>query len=212
MQGMNKSSKAIIAALIFNTVAIGTGMAAEPSILADKKPEDQKNCASAKDEVARRFGTSLVPATKFKPYCLTGDFNGDHNVDAFMAVKIHSLPKNLAAIIPMYKTRPGERPNPDNYPAAGQYAYLALHSTRQNDWTGASIHLLGGSSPVMMMEPSSESGATMQKLPRHARLLRDLGVPASSKGDGIVVPTVAVDAAIFWDGKTYQFYEDPAGP
>jgi hypothetical protein len=207
---MNTGSRLIFTAGLLWAFSIGNAMAA------DKKTGSEKTCDSAKEELARRFGKALVPATGFKPYCLLGDFNGDRNADAFMAVKINSLPKNLSAIIPLYKPVPGEPPDPerdrDRYPAAGQYAYLAMHSAQQDGWAGASIYLIGGGSPVMMMSGYPEGQDMMEKFSRKAKHLRELEVPSSIKGDGIVVPTEAVEAVIFWNGKTYLFHEDPAGP
>ena len=72
--------------------------------------------------------------------------------------------------------------------------------------------LLDGGSPILVLR-SEKMDSDMVRVTQRARIVKDLEVPrAEMRGEAISLGTEAVEAVLYWNGKTYVFHEDPAGP
>ena len=61
------------------------------------------NGSAVNEAVLKSFGSDVEPVTVFKPYYLTGDFNGDSAQDLVVAVRIKepgALPKDIKVLSP----------------------------------------------------------------------------------------------------------------
>ncbi|HEV7747603.1 MAG TPA: hypothetical protein VGO56_21570 [Pyrinomonadaceae bacterium] len=191
------------------------------------KPQAQNktaplNAATISDALRKSFGSAIEATTAFKPYYLTGDFNGDGAQDILIVVRIKGSRSELAPDVKIYN--PFERPKaiyPED-PAANPTLALALiHGSRLGWQTTPALEkfLLFGQSPILILNYSraasseaSDQKGLMELLPRRSTKYRgDSWPPATAKGDSIVLGTEATDSILYWNGKTYRWEEAAGG-
>lgn len=177
--------------------------------------------AAATEALKASFGSSLAAATAFKPFYLTGDFNGDAAQDILIVVRINGRQNDLPPDVKVYN--PFERPKaifPDDPAANPTLAFAVIHGAKAGWQTSpaAEKFLLFGESPILILQyqratsddPGSAGG--LQLLKKGSRRLRDLGwPPAVAKGDSIILGTEATDSILYWNGRNYRWEEASGG-
>lgn len=179
-----------------------SAQAAAPDLLSEEM------CKTALPQATAAFAGVLAPIQS-KGHCIAGDFNGDGRPDVVMVVKVLvakvSNVAGIRTIHPFHHERGG----------AGRLQFLALHSTAgaaKGDWMRYDKLLLDGGSPILVLR-SEKMDSDMERVTQRARIVKDLEVPrADMRGEAISLGTEAVEAVLYWNGKTYVFHEDPAGP
>lgn len=168
----------------------------------------QALCKNALPFVAKEFASVLEPVRR-EGFCLEGDFNSDGKQDLFMVVKVlvEKVPAaRIRTIHPFGFEKGGDK---------GRRQFLALHSTtssQPSDWARYERLLLDGSNPVLVLR-DNETGSDMERVGQGSQDVKELRVPRRQmRGEGILIGTVAVSAVLYWNGKSYIFHEDPAGP
>lgn len=168
------------------------------------------------------FGAAVEAVTAFKPFYLTGDFNGDGAEDILIVVRIKGrrgdLPKEVRILDPFrYATKTTFPADPANNIT---FALAIIHGSRAG-WKAAPVagkFLLFGESPVLALESvraQAQPEAREQLLEiirkRSKRPRGSLPPPAAAKGDLILLGTEAADSMLYWNGKTYRWYESEGG-
>jgi hypothetical protein len=169
------------------------------------------------------FGTAVEPVTAFKPYYLTGDFNGDGAEDILIVVRVKGhrsdLPKDARLLTPFdyAGTKTTFPADPTNKVT---FALAIIHGSRPG-WKAAPFagkFLLFGESPVLALESSraeAQPDAREQLIEiirkRAKRPRGSLPPPKDAKGDVIWLGTEAADSFLYWNGKTYRWYESEGG-
>jgi hypothetical protein len=166
--------------------------------------------------LATSFGPALEPVTGFRPFYLTGDFNGDGMPDLLVVVLIKrrrsELPKDVRVLNPFYNDR-SYGPNYPTDPAAKPtLAFAVIHGTKAGWKTSESAgkFLLVGPSPILIMEYDREKSDPNGgiELKRKRSTPRKGGwPPAAAKGDSIYLPTEGSDSILYWNGTTYRWEE-----
>jgi hypothetical protein len=164
------------------------------------------------------FGSALAVAKGFKPYYVTGDFNGDAAQDILVVTHLKGQRDELQGDVKLYD--PFERPKaiyPADPSANPTLALAIIHGGKAGWQTPPALEkfLLFGSSPVLILNyqrlASSETQdkeALMELLRKGSRKYRGSGwPPAGAKGDSIVLGTEATDSILYWNGKNYRWEE-----
>ncbi len=170
----------------------------------------ESNSSSAIDAaVQTSFGSMVEPVKGFKPYFLTGDFNGDGVQDALVVVRVKGaraqLPKDVRFMNP-FSDLPGIDSSKEN-----RLALAIIH-----DWKApqpkAKI-LLIGDSPVLALQyeravsgRAEDASDLLSLMKRHGPRPKDQKFPRIAKGDVILLSTeVGGDGMLYWDGKRYRW-------
>src|SRR6185295_11592981 len=100
------------------------------------------------------FGSALEAANKFKPFYLTGDFNGDGAQDIVIVTHIKGQRSGLESDVKIYN--PFERPKaiyPADPAATPTLALAIIHGSRPGWQTPPALekYLLFGQSPVLIL-------------------------------------------------------------
>ena len=166
--------------------------------------------------LATSFGPALQAANGFKPFYLTGDFNGDGMQDLLVVVRIKlrrsELPKDVRVLNPFYND-PGYGPAYPPDPAAKPtLAFAIIHGSKAGWKTSESTgkFLLVGASPILAMEHDREKSAPdsgMELMRKRARPRKRGWPPAAAKGESIYLQTEGSDSILYWNGKTYRWEE-----
>jgi len=170
----------------------------------------ESNSPSAIDAAVQTvFGSTVEPVKGFKPYFLTGDFNGDGAQDALVMVRVKGaraeLPKDVRLMNP-FSDLPGIDPSKEN-----QLALAIIH-----DWKSAQPKakiLLIGDSPVLALQyergvsgRAEDASDLLSLMKRHGPRPKDQKFPPIAKGDVILLSTeVGGDGMLYWDGKRYRW-------
>ncbi len=170
----------------------------------------------------KSFGTALEAAKSFKPFYLTGDFNGDGAQDIIIVTHIKGQRTELEGDVKIYN--PFERPKaiyPADPSANPTLGLAIIHGSRPGWQTppGLEKFLLFGESPLLILNyarvTSSEAQDKkdlMELLKKGSRRYRSDGwPPAAAKGDSIVLGTEATDSILYWNGKNYRWEEAAGG-
>lgn len=168
------------------------------------------------------FGSAVEAVTTFKPYYLTGDFNGDSAPDILIVVRIKGPRSALESDVKIYN--PFERPKtvyPDDPAANPTLAFAIIHGSRPGWQTPPALEtfLLFGQSPILILNygrvTSSESSDKKDLIElltkRSTRYKADGWPPAAAKGAAIVLGTEATDSILYWNGKNYRWEEAAGG-
>jgi len=170
----------------------------------------ESNSSSAIDAAVQTvFGSTVEPVKGFKPYFLTGDFNGDGAQDALVVVRVKGaraeLRKDVRLMNP-FSDLPGVGPSKEN-----RLALAIIH-----DWKAAQprakILLIGDSAVLALQYQRAVSGRAedasdlLSLMKRHGPRPKDQKFPPSAKGDVILLSTeVGNDSMLYWDGKKYRW-------
>ncbi len=165
-------------------------------------------CKEAVPQVAKALAGVLEPVRRHG-HCMSGDFNGDGRPDVLMVVKVLTAGApagaNIKAIYPFHDKEGGK----------GRLQFLALHSTAASkpaDWLRYDRLLLDGASPILVLR-HPEMASDMERVSQRSSEVAELQVPRRQmRGEAVLLGTEAVSAILYWNGKTYVFHEDPAGP
>lgn len=178
--------------------------------------------AAISDSLKKSFGSAVQATTAFKPYYLTGDFNGDGAQDIVIVVRIKGSRSELAPDVKIYN--PFERPKA-NYPedpaANPTLALAVIHGSGPGWQTAPALEkfLLFGQTPILILNYSRASSSAaadkkglMELLTKRSTKHRGDGwPPTAAKGDSIVLGTEATDSILYWNGKTYRWEEAAGG-
>lgn len=173
--------------------------------------------AAGIDEALRTsFGSSVAALTAFKPFYLTGDFNGDTIQDIVLVVLIKerrsALPKDVRILNPFESRRAARFPAD---PASEhKLALVIIHSWKTKSPAGK--FLLLGDSPVLILdhERATSGQADDRKdliglISRRGKRRKGERLPPSAKGDVISLGTQVGDGVLYWNGRTYVFADSP---
>lgn len=165
-------------------------------------------CQAAWAQAAPALAGVLEPVRR-DGHCVAGDFNGDGKPDLLMVVRV------LVARVPAAAGVKVTYPFYDRDGEKGRLQLLALHSTPGaggGEWGRYDKLLLDGSSPILVLRHADGAG-DLRRVTRQSKEVKMLQVPVRRmRGEGVLLGTEAVDAVLYWDGKTYVLHEDPAGP
>jgi len=201
-------------------VAIGaSALTAQTS--APKKASPSQTAAIA--EVLRAsYGSTVEAVTGFKPFYVSGDFNGDGAQDILVVVRIKGPRSDLPGDVKLYN--PFERPKaifPADPAANPTLALAIIHGSRPGWQTPPALEnfLLLGSSPVLILnyaratssEPQDRKDLMELMKKRAKRRPGDDWPPPAAKGDSIVLGTEATDSILYWNGKNYRWEEAAGG-
>lgn len=193
--------RAFLVTLIGLAMSAGA-QAASPDLLS------REVCKEALPQVASTLAGVLEPVRR-AGHCIAGDFNGDGKPDVLMVVKV------LAAGAPSGAAVRTIYPFYDKEGAKGRLRFLALHSTPASgpaDWLRHDRLLLDGESPILVLRHEETSG-DLERVTRRSKEVTELRVPRRHmRGEAVLLGTEAVSAILYWNGKTWVFHEDPAGP
>jgi hypothetical protein len=156
--------------------------------------------------VRRLFGGGVKPATDYKPYFLTGDFNGDRLKDLLVLVRVQNtrsgMPQEVRVLNPWgYETQ--------NSSDTALLALAIIHGSSEN-WetqTPAGRFLLTDrdffSTPIWESGTQNNLLSVIRKSSLKAK--RRGNARSRGKGDAIGLATEAgVDEILYWDGQTYR--------
>ena len=180
------------------------------------------NGSAVNEAVRTSFGSAVEPVTVFKPYYLTGDFNGDSAQDLVVAVRIKeprsTLQKDVKVLSP-WGAAYGNSTFPVDPVAKPTLALVIIHGTATGWQTQTSAKfLMVGDSPILIQNYSRLSGGPdalreLMSVVRRGKLRRGEYLPPTvqraRKGDVIVLGTEAADSYLYWNGKTYSWEESP---
>ena len=163
------------------------------------------------------FGPAVEAVTAFKPFYLTGDFNGDGEQDIVVVVRIKerrsALPKDVRVIDPFQGGGPSGFPA--NPAAENKLALAIIHSWKTSRPAGK--FLLIGESPILILEYDRVTSSEPEDRKNLIELMSKRGkrrkgerLPPGSKGDVILLGTeVGGDSKLYWNGKTYRWEDSP---
>jgi hypothetical protein len=178
--------------------------------------------STLREALKTSFGSAVEAASAFKPFYLTGDFNGDGAADLLIVVRVKGPRSELESDVKLYN--PFERPKavyPANPAANPTLALAIIHGSRPGWQTPPALEkfLLLGESPVLILNYGRVASTELQDKKDLMELLRkrstkyraDGWPPAAAKGDSIVLGTEATDSILYWNGKNYRWEEAAGG-
>ena len=184
------------------------------------QPVRQSNASQSTavtDALQADFGSSVEAVTAFRPFYLTGDFDGDGAQDVVVVVRIKqrrsTLPKDVRVIDPFQGGGPSGFPA--NPAAENKLALAVIHSWKASRPAGK--FLLIGESPILILEyaraTSSEPGDRknlIELMSKRGKRRKREKLPPGSKGNVILLPTeVGGDSVLYWNGRTYRWEDSP---
>lgn len=182
----------------------------------------QLSQTTLKNMLQTSFGSAVEPVSAFKPYYLTGDFNGDRAQDILIVVRIKGTRAELASDVTLYN--PFERPKavfPTNPSANPTLAFAIIHGSKPGWQTPPVLEkfLLLGETPILILNygrainaTPGDTNALMELLKKRSTKFRADGwPPAAAKGDAIMLATEATDSILYWNGKNYRWEEAEGG-
>lgn len=169
------------------------------------------------------FGAAVEAVSAFKPFYLTGDFNGDGVEDILIVVRIKQertqLPKDIRLLSPFgYGAKATFPSDPANKPTL---ALVIIHGAKTGWQSGttAGKFILFGDSPILILNneraissQGHDRDNLMELIRKRARRTRGATrPPAAAQGDAILLGTEAADSILYWNGKTYRWQESEGG-
>lgn len=172
--------------------------------------------------IRNAFGGQAEVVRQFKPYYLSGDFNGDGAPDLFAVVRLRGakdrLPTDIIASNPFGYGEPQRKDAATHTRTRLPLAFAIIHGRRRGGWSAPdpqAKYLLLGASPILALQSErSGSGADEQLIEllpvsrRRERLRSFRKELMKAKGDAIIAATEAVDSLIYFDGKSYRWQEE----
>lgn len=217
----NRSSQSHFLSLACSLLVAGSAAGLTAQTIAPKKASPSHTAMLA--EVLRTsYGSTVEAATSFKPFYLSGDFNGDEAQDILVVVRITGPRGNLPGDVKPYN--PFERPKavfPADPTANPTLALAIIHGSRPGWQTPPALEkfLLFGESPVLILNYGRITNAGPQDREHLMELMKkrakrragDEWPPPAAKGDSIVLATEATDSILYWNGKNYRWEEAAGG-
>src|SRR5258705_11831312 len=119
-----------------------------------QRKADQPSQSSLRETLQKSFGSAVESVTTFKPFYLTGDFNGDGAQDILMVVRIKGPRAELASDVTLYN--PFERPKavfPANPSANPTLAFAIIHGSKPGWQAPPALEkfLLLGQTPILTL-------------------------------------------------------------
>jgi hypothetical protein len=163
------------------------------------------------------FGAAVEASTAFKPFYVTGDFNGDGAQDIVIVVLIKAsrsaLPKDVRILNPFEFERTIRFPA--NPATENKLALVIIHGWKNPKPSGK--YLLIGDSPILILDyqrVTSDQPADRQDLiglmNKRGRRPKGSTFPRGAKGDVILLGNqVGDNSPLYWNGRTYV-WEDSA--
>lgn len=163
------------------------------------------------------FGTAVEASTAFKPFYVTGDFNGDGAQDIVIVVLIKAGRSALSRDVRILN--PFEFERTVKFPAKpvteNKLALVIIHG-----WTNPKPlgkYLLVGDSPILVLDyqrVTSDQPADRQNLIglmiKRGRRPKGSKFPRGARGDVILLGNqVGDNSPLYWNGRTYV-WEDSA--
>lgn len=211
--------------IILLVVAFGLLAANTQTVSAQQKPQNKTpplSVATISDSLKKSFGSAVEATTTFKPYYLTGDFNGDGAQDILVVVRLKGSRSELAPDVKIYN--PFERPKaiyPEDPAANPTLALAVIHGSRPGWQTTPALEkfLLFGQTPLLILnysravssEAANKKGLMELLTKRSTKHRGDGWPPATAKGDSIVLGTEATDSILYWNGEAYRWEEAAGG-
>jgi hypothetical protein len=183
--------------------------------------QPRPSTATVVGALKKSFGSALEAANNFKPFYLTGDFNGDGAQDILIVTHLRGQRGELESDVKLYN--PFARPKaiyPADPIANPTLALAIIHGSAPGWQTPPALEkfLLFGSSPVLILNHSrlisTETQAKldlMELRKKSAKRRGDDWPPLAAKGDSIVLGTEATDSILYWNGKNYRWEEAAGG-
>jgi len=165
--------------------------------------------ASVDEAIKASFGSVVQPATTFRPYYVTGDFNGDGVQDLAVVVLIKerrsAFPKDVRIVNPFDGPKINFPANPTSEP---KLALAIIHTWKTPQ---AVKFLLVGESPIVILEYDRvKSGRDedrknlIELMARGGKRRKDVTFPRTAKGDVILLFTeVGGESTLWWNRRTY---------
>lgn len=163
------------------------------------------------------FGVAVAASTAFKPFYVTGDFNGDGAQDIVIVVLIkagrRALLRDVRILNPFEFERTIKFPA---HPATENKLALAIIHGWQNPKPSGK-YLLIGDSPILILDyqrVASNQPSDRQNLiglmNRRSKRPKGSTFPRGAKGDVILLGNqVGDNSPLYWNGRTYV-WEDSA--
>ena len=166
--------------------------------------------ASVDEAIKGSFGSVVWPATTFRPYYVTGDFNGDGVQDLAAVVLIKekrgALPKEVRIMNPF-----DDRPKinfPQNPATEHKLALAIIHGWKTPQ---AVKFLLVGESPILVLEYDratssnpEDAKSLFEVMAKGSKRRRGQKFPRTARGDVILLGTeIGGDSTLYWNGRTY---------
>jgi hypothetical protein len=180
----------------------------------------QSTSTSAIDAVLQTsFGTPVEAVGGFKPYYLTGDFNGDGAQDALVVVRVKGrraeLPKDVQLMNPFGFG--SKVPFPIDPAKENRLAIAIVHGWRSPRPTAK--FLLLGDSPILTLQydrttsgRAEDSKDLMSLMTRRGPRPKGQRFPATAKGDVVLLFTeVGGNSMLYWNGRTYRWQDAEGG-
>ena len=177
--------------------------------------EPQPDAVSA--TLQTNFGAAVEASSAFKPFFVTGDFNGDGAQDIAIVVLIKTgrsaLPKDVHLLNPFEFER--KIKFPANPATENKLALVIIHGWKNPK--PSAKYLLLGDSPILILDyqrVTSDQPADRQDLiallSRRGRRPKGSTLPRGAKGDVILLGNqVGDNSPLYWNGRTYV-WEDSA--
>jgi hypothetical protein len=177
----------------------------------------QTQPAAVTASLQNNFGAAVEAATSFRPFYVTGDFNGDGAQDVAVVVLIKerrsALPKDVRILNPFQFER--RVIFPANPTAENKLALVIIHGW-QSPKPSAKF-LLIGDSPILILDYQrviSDRPADRQDLVglmrKRGKHPKGVAFPRGAKGDVILLGNqVGDNTPLYWNGRTY-IWEDSA--
>ena len=173
--------------------------------------------ATISASVQTNFGSALEAETSFKPFYVTGDFNGDAIQDLAVVVRVKKarrwLPKDVRILNPFELER--RIVFPANPATDNKLALAIIHGWRSP--TPSAKFLLIGDSPILVLDyqrVTSDQPGDRQELiaimRKRGRRSKGETFPRAARGDVILLGNqVGDNSPLYWNGQTY-IWEDSA--
>ena len=185
----------------------------EPGLTAHKMGQPKAQSEAVTEVLQASFGSAVEAVTGFKPFYLTGDFNGDGMQDIVVVVRIKerrtALPKDVRLINPFSS---GPKVTFPSNPAGENKLALAIIHSWKTPQTAAKF-LLVGEAPILILvyertsDPESAKDL-MELMSKRGKRRKGQTLPPTAKGDVILLGTeVGGDSPLYWNGRTYRWEE-----
>lgn len=186
-----------------------------PLLAATPTPTPTPDPARVTSWAQQAFGDSAFVVDGFQPSSLTGDFNGDGAEDLALVVTLtkglKALPKGVTVLHPYGYDEPGST----SPTTMGERFVAIIHGQKSGEETiPKATYLFAGGSPVLVVQAqrtAEELHEGMAVVPRKRKPKQEvpLAPPKAARGDSLFLATEAAGALLFWNGKTYRWYESP---